>query len=39
MVESMAATAERLCEYEIRYGKQTVEEFLDVILAIQEHVV
>lgn len=38
MVESMAATAERLREYEIRYGKQTVEEFLDAILAIQEHV-
>jgi stage V sporulation protein R len=38
MVESMAATAERLRQYEIQYGKQTVEEFLDAVLAIQEHV-
>jgi stage V sporulation protein R len=38
MVESMAATAERLRQYEIEYGKQTVEEFLDAVLAIQEHV-
>ncbi len=38
MVESMAATAERIADYEIRYGKQQVEEFLDAVLAIQEHV-
>lgn len=38
MVESMAATAERIAEYEIRYGKQTVERFLDAVLAIQEHI-
>ncbi|GKV65610.1 stage V sporulation protein R [Sporosarcina sp. NCCP-2331] len=38
MVESMAATAERIADYEIRYGKQQVEEFLDAVLAVQEHV-
>lgn len=38
MVESMAATAERINEYELRYGKKEVEGFLDAVLAIQEHV-
>ncbi|AXH98801.1 stage V sporulation protein R [Sporosarcina sp. PTS2304] len=38
MVESMAATADRIADYEIRYGKQRVETFLDAVLAIQEHV-
>ncbi|WP_194841550.1 SpoVR family protein [Sporosarcina obsidiansis] len=38
MVESMAATAERIADYEIRYGKQRVEKFLDAVLAVQEHI-
>lgn len=38
MVESMAATAERVEAYERAYGKDKVESFLDAILAIQEHV-
>ncbi|MET3576334.1 SpoVR family protein [Bhargavaea ullalensis] len=38
MVESMAATAERIADYEIEYGKDKVEKFLDAVLAIQEHV-
>lgn len=38
MVESMAASAERIRQYEIQYGKQEVEEFLDAVLSIQEHV-
>ncbi len=38
MVESMAASAERIRQYEIAYGKETVEEFLDACLAIQEHI-
>ncbi len=38
MVESMASTAERIRKYEIKYGKSVVEEFLDIVLAIQEHV-
>lgn len=38
MVESMAATAERIADYEIEHGKEAVEKFLDAVLAIQEHV-
>lgn len=38
MVESMAASAERIREYEIRYGKEEVEAFLDAVLSINEHV-
>ncbi|WP_054948570.1 SpoVR family protein [Numidum massiliense] len=38
MVESMAASAERIRDYEIRYGKDAVERCLDAVLAINEHV-
>ncbi|RWZ55276.1 SpoVR family protein [Halobacillus fulvus] len=38
MVESMAATAERMAYYEKVHGKQEVESFLDAVLAIQEHI-
>ncbi|MEK3989072.1 SpoVR family protein [Robertmurraya sp. FSL R5-0851] len=38
MVESMAATAERIRKYEIIYGKHEVETFLDAVLAIEEHI-
>jgi stage V sporulation protein R len=38
MVESMAATADRIRKYEIQYGKQEVETFLDAVLAIEEHI-
>ncbi len=38
MVESMTATAERIASYEREYGKEEVEQFLDAILAIQEHI-
>lgn len=38
MVESMAATAERIKQYEIEYGRQEVETFLDAVLSIQEHI-
>ncbi|GGK17531.1 stage V sporulation protein R [Caldalkalibacillus thermarum] len=38
MVESMAASAERIRAYEIEYGKYEVEKFLDAVLAIQEHI-
>jgi stage V sporulation protein R len=38
MVESMSATAERIRQYEMDYGTDTVERFLDAVLAIQEHV-
>ncbi|GAA4711762.1 SpoVR family protein [Brevibacillus fulvus] len=38
MVESMAASSERIRQYEIKYGKEEVEKFLDACLAIQEHI-
>ncbi|MED4400404.1 SpoVR family protein [Metabacillus fastidiosus] len=38
MVESMAATAERVKNYEIEYGRVEVETFLDAVLSIQEHI-
>ncbi|MCK6255811.1 SpoVR family protein [Fictibacillus sp. KIGAM418] len=38
MVESMTATAERVSHYELVHGKREVEEFLDAVLAIQEHI-
>ncbi|MCA1022633.1 stage V sporulation protein R [Halobacillus litoralis] len=38
MVESMAATAERIAAYDKLYGKEEVESFLDAVLAIQEHI-
>lgn len=38
MVESMAATAERIRQYEIEHGKHEVEVFLDAVLAIEEHI-
>ncbi|MBD0382625.1 SpoVR family protein [Paenibacillus sedimenti] len=38
MVESMSATAERIRLYEIEYGAEEVEQFIDAVLAIQEHI-
>ena len=38
MVESMTATAERIEGYEMIHGKDEVEQFLDAVLAIQEHI-
>ncbi|WP_050614124.1 SpoVR family protein [Bacillus testis] len=38
MVESMAATADRIRQYEIEHGKKEVEVFLDAVLAIEEHI-
>ncbi|GAB2533991.1 SpoVR family protein [Gracilibacillus alcaliphilus] len=38
MVESMAATADRIAAYEKQHGIQAVETFLDAVLAIQEHI-
>lgn len=38
MVESMAASAERIRQYELEYGKEVVEQFLDSVLAVQEHI-
>lgn len=38
MVESMAASSERIRQYELKYGKDEVERFLDACLSIQEHI-
>ncbi|HLR63508.1 MAG TPA: SpoVR family protein [Lentibacillus sp.] len=38
MVESMTATAERIESYEMIYGRDEVERFLDAVLSIQEHI-
>ncbi|MCY9514950.1 SpoVR family protein [Paenibacillus apiarius] len=38
MVESMSATAERVSQYEMEYGTQAVESFIDAVLGIQEHI-
>lgn len=38
MVESMSATADRINDYTVTYGTDTVESFIDSVLAIQEHI-
>lgn len=38
MVESMAITSERITQYERKYGKEQVEQILDAVLSIQEHI-
>lgn len=38
MVERMSTSAERIRAYEMTYGKERVEVFLDHVLSIQEHV-
>ena len=38
MVDEAVTHAERIREYEFKYGRKTVEEFLDAVLSIQEHI-
>ena len=38
MAEMAGVTAERLRAYEMTHGNQAVEEYLDAVLAIQEHI-
>ncbi|QRF22691.1 SpoVR family protein [Alicyclobacillus sp. TC] len=38
MVERMSISAERIRQYELQYGRGTVESLLDAGLALQEHV-
>ncbi|MCW2278792.1 SpoVR family protein [Heliophilum fasciatum] len=38
MVDSMAASADRIRNYEFQYGLDNVEKFLDAAMAIQEHI-
>lgn len=38
MVESASTHAARMSEYEFKYGRKTVEKFLDAVLSIEEHI-
>lgn len=38
MVETMARSAERIKDYEFKFGRAKVEEVLDAALALQEHI-
>lgn len=38
MVESMGAAADRFRGYELKYGRASVESFIDAAIAIQEHI-
>ncbi|HEX8072614.1 MAG TPA: SpoVR family protein [Pyrinomonadaceae bacterium] len=38
MVESVSTNAQRMSEYEFRYGRKTVERFLDAVLSVEEHI-
>src|ERR671932_995842 len=38
MVETVSAHAGRMSEYEFRYGRKTVDRFLDAVLSIEEHI-
>ncbi|MCP9494443.1 MAG: SpoVR family protein [Pyrinomonadaceae bacterium MAG19_C2-C3] len=38
MVESVSSHAGRMTGYEFKYGRKTVERFLDAVLSIEEHI-
>lgn len=38
MMDTMSQAAERIYAYESKYGKDKVEQFLDAVLALQEHI-
>ena len=38
MIDTVSSHTARMQEYEFKYGRKTVEEFLDSVLAIEEHV-
>jgi stage V sporulation protein R len=38
MVDSVSTHSGRMTEYEFKYGRKTVERFLDSVLAIEEHI-
>lgn len=38
MVENMATTADRIRDYEFKYGRGRVEVFLDSVISLQEHI-
>src|SRR5215471_9206718 len=38
MIDEAAMHARRMSEYEFKYGRKVVEEFLDAVLSIEEHI-
>src|SRR5918999_76274 len=38
IVESVSTHSGRMTEYEFKYGRKSVEKFLDAVLAIEEHI-
>lgn len=38
MVDSVSTHSGRMTEYEFKYGRKTVEKFLDAVLSIEEHI-
>src|SRR6185436_4679881 len=38
MMDDAALHAVRISEYEFKYGRKTVEDFLDAVLSIEEHI-
>jgi len=38
MVDEVSAHAQRISEYEFQYGRKVVEQFLDAVLSIEEHI-
>jgi stage V sporulation protein R len=38
MIETASTHAARMAEYEFKYGRKTVEKFLDAVLSIEEHI-
>ncbi|MFN0121085.1 MAG: SpoVR family protein [Blastocatellia bacterium] len=38
MLEDASTHATRIAEYEFKYGRKVVEEFLDAVLSIEEHI-
>lgn len=38
MVESVSSHSRRIMDYEFKYGRKTVERFLDAVLSIEEHI-
>jgi stage V sporulation protein R len=38
MVETVSTHADRMASYEFKYGRKTVERFLDAVLSIEEHI-
>src|SRR5918998_1261526 len=38
ILDSVSTHSGRMTEYEFRYGRKTVEKFLDAVLSIEEHI-